>query len=155
MLTDPTYRWQRALVVLLLLVIFASLGCDRGPKMVQVRGTVTYKDGSVPKGGVRVVRFEPDMNTPEETRRTASGQIETDGSFELFTRRPGDGVFPGNYAVTFTIWKAPREAVSYVHEKYTASATSPYHVSIEDDTDDLKFEIEPPDAAKSGAGTGS
>lgn len=147
----PTRHIQRTCclpLVALALSTIALAGCNRGPRMVQVSGKVLYKDGSAPKGGVRVIRFEPSKDAPEETRRVASGQIETDGSFHLFTRKPGDGVFPGEYAVTFTLWKGPRDPVSYVDEKFTASSTTPYHVTIEDDTTDLKFEIEPAPAGQ-------
>lgn len=148
----PTRHIQRTrccipLVALALSTIVLA-GCNRGPRMVQVSGKVLYKDGSVPKGGVRVVRFEPAKETTAVQRRTASGDIGQDGSFQLYTRVPGDGILPGDYAVTFTIWKAPRDPVSYVDEKYTASSTTPYHVTIEDDTTDLKFEIEPAPAGQ-------
>jgi hypothetical protein len=110
--------------------------------MVQVRGNVHYKDGAPVTGGVRVIRFEPTANSPAQVRRTASGMIEDDGSFELFTRKPGDGVYLGEYAVTFTVWKAPRDSVSLIDEKYTISATTPYHITVEDEVDNLDFELE-------------
>jgi hypothetical protein len=108
-----------------------------------VKGKVLYKDGTVPQGGVRVIRFEPASDTTATIRKTASGQIQDDGSFELFTRKPGDGVFLGKYAVTFTHWRGTRDRVSLIDEKYTTAATTPYHVTVEEDVDDLKFEIEP------------
>ncbi|MGD9632918.1 MAG: hypothetical protein AB7I57_07320 [Pirellulales bacterium] len=111
--------------------------------MAQVSGKVLYKDGSVPKAGVRVVRFEPTDDSPAEVRRPAGGAIGDDGSFTLSTRKPGDGVYLGKYAVTFTVVKAPREPISYIKPEYTRSATTPYHVTIEGDRDDLLFEIEP------------
>ena len=106
---------MRLWVVVLPLIIVAA-GCSKGPAVFQVRGKVMYKDGSAPRGGVRVVRFEPTRDSSAERRRVASGQIETDGSFELFTRRPGDGVFPGEYNVTFTVWKGPRSGLADTRE---------------------------------------
>jgi hypothetical protein len=102
-----------------------------------------YKDGSVPKGGVRVVRFEPADDTTAEIRRTASGQIGADGTFEMSTRVPGDGVVVGKYNVTFSVWKAPREPISLVARQYTIAATTPYQVTVDHDVTDLVFEIEP------------
>jgi hypothetical protein len=89
------------------------------------------------------VRFEPEADTPAEARQGAGGSIGPDGSFEMCRRVPGDGVYPGKYAVTFTVCKAPRDRASLIEEKYTKSATTPYHVTIDGDVDDLFFEIEP------------
>lgn len=127
-------------------VAFATLllaGCGGGSDIAQVRGKVFFKDGTVPKGGVRIVRFEPTETSLAKTRQPAGGSIGEDGSFELSTRKPGDGVFVGEYAVTFTVWKAPREPISLIKEEYTQSATTPYKVTIDGDRDDLVFEIEP------------
>jgi hypothetical protein len=136
-------RWRRAgwLISLAVVCMAVLSGCDRGPAVAQVSGKVLYKDGSVPKGGVRVVRFEP--ITAEEVRKGASGTIGPDGSFEMYTRKPGDGVFLGEYAVTFAVWKGPRDPTSLIDEKYTMSTTTPYKVKIDGDKTDLEFEIEP------------
>lgn len=133
----------RLSVLLLSLCTVVLAGCNRGRATAQVRGKVLYKDGSVPRGGVRVVRFEPAEETSAEIRKAATGHIGDDGSFELATRVPGDGVFLGNYNVTFTVWKAPREPISLVDAKYTQAATTPYQVTVDGDVDDLFFEIEP------------
>ena len=118
-------------------------GCNRAPAVAQVRGKVLYKDGSVPKAGVRVVRFEPTADSPAKVRQPAGGAINDDGTFELCTRKPGDGVYVGKYAVTFSVCKAPRETKSLIKDIYTRAATTPYHVTVEDDMDNLVFEIEP------------
>jgi hypothetical protein len=124
------------------LLFVPAVGCNDRPT-AQVKGKVLYKDGSVPKGGVRVIRFEPTADTTAAIRKTASSEIADDGSFDLFTRKPGDGVILGKYAVTFSVWRGPRDRVSLIDEKYTAKATTPYTVTVEDDMDDLMFEIEP------------
>jgi hypothetical protein len=126
------------------LCLTAVAGCGRGPAVAQVRGKVLYKDGSIPKGGVRVVRFEPMADSPAQIRKTASAEISAeDGSFELFTRRPGDGVYIGSYAVTFGVYKTARGQESLIVDKYTTSATTPYKIRVDRDVDDLEFEIEP------------
>ncbi len=129
--------------LVLCLCVTCLAGCHRGPDVAQVSGKVLYKDGSVPKGGVRVVRFEPAADSPTGIRKGATGDIQADGSFEMMTRKPGDGVYFGKYNVTFAIMKGPRDPVSYVDEKYTRAATSPYHVTVDKDIHDLAFEIEP------------
>jgi hypothetical protein len=142
MFEKPACRRLRVgLLLVSSLAIFA--GCNRGPEIAQVSGKVLFKDGTVPRGGVCAVRFEPSSDTPAQFRQGAGGSIEADGSFEMCRRKPGDGVFLGKYAVTFTVWKAPREPLSLIDEKYTNSVTTPYHVTIDDDVDNLFFEIEP------------
>ena len=118
-------------------------GCSRGPATAQVSGKVLHVDGSVPQGGVRVVHFEPAIGSTAAIRTAASGGIGADGSFVMNTKKPGDGVYCGQYNVTFTVWKGPRDPVSLVADKYTDATTTPYQVTIDRDVDDLLFEIEP------------
>jgi hypothetical protein len=128
--------------------IFAALclpgisGCQRGPAVAQVSGKVVYEDGSAPQGGVRVVRFEPAGDSQAEIRKAATGEIQPDGSFEMYTRVPGDGVYLGKYAVTFAIWKGPMDPTSLIPNAYTTAATTPYTLTIDDDKHDLVFEID-------------
>jgi hypothetical protein len=132
------------------LIVLCALcaGCNDRPT-AQVSGKVLYKDGTVPQGGVRLIRFEPASDTTATIRKAATGYIADDGAFQMYTRKPGDGVILGKYAVTFTFWRGARDKVSLIDEKYTTAATTPYHITVDDDVDDLKFEIEP---AGSGAG---
>jgi hypothetical protein len=127
------------------LVTYSS--CNRGTATAQVRGKVLYPDGKVPKGGVCVVRFEPAADSTAKVRKAASGKIQSDGSFMMATRVPGDGVYLGQYAVTFAVWKGPREPTSLIEEEYTQAASTPYHVSVDGDIDDLNFTIVPAETA--------
>jgi hypothetical protein len=126
-------------------IVAATLaGCSNRPATAEVRGKVLYKDGSVPQGGVCVVNFQPTTDSPAKIRKGAGGDINPeDGSFELYTRKPGDGVYLGKYAVIFTVCKGPMEPTSLIQHKYTTSTTTPYHVTVDHDVDDLVFEIEP------------
>jgi hypothetical protein len=135
-----------SVLVELLAVIFivGSLGgCDDRPATAQVRGRVMYKDGSVPQSEVCVVRFEPAADSKAPIKKAASGEIARDGSFEMYTRKPGDGVFLGNYAVTFSVWKDRETPESLIAAKYTKSETTPYKIQVEQDVDNLVYEIEP------------
>lgn len=156
MIASITHRWLPSALLFTLALVFAAAGCSKGPVMVQVRGKVLNKDGSVPKGGIRVVRFEPTQDSTALVRQVASGQIGDDGTYELFSKRPGDGVNIGKYNVTFTFWKGPHEPGSLVLEKYTASATTPYKdILVDHDQDDLNFQVEPLAAgATAGAQSG-
>lgn len=133
---------QRSLAVLALLIGPSLMGCSGRPATAQVSGKVLYKDGTVPKGGVCLVQFQPAADSQAEVRKAASGTIQSDGSFQVFTRKPGDGIFLGKYAVTFSIWKGPMEPVSFVDKKYTKAETTPFTVEIDGDRDDLLFEID-------------
>jgi hypothetical protein len=139
-------RSCRALLLAAALLYVPAVGCNSRPT-AQVSGKVLYKDGSVPRGGVRIIRFEPTADTTATIRKTASSEIRDDGTFQLYTRKPGDGVILGKYSVTFSVFRGPRDRVSLIDEKYTASSTTPYQVTVEDDMEDLKFEIEPAKSA--------
>src|SRR5690242_15878419 len=92
-LSVGTSRYGSFLILILAGGLIA--GCNKGSSTAHVSGKVTFADGSPLKGGVRVVRFEPTQDMPTDKRRVASGGIENDGSYELFTRKPGDGIIPG------------------------------------------------------------
>jgi hypothetical protein len=111
--------------------------------MYQVSGQVLYKDGTVPKGGVAVVNFKPTKESNAEVRNGASGAIGADGTFSMFSRMSGDGVYAGEYAVTFTVIKAPMDPTSLILPKYSSSSNPPYKVLVDHNIEDLKYQIEP------------
>ncbi len=145
-------RQLSCLLALALTCLVVISGCGGSKETAQVKGKVTYKDGSIPQGGVRAVRFEPAADTTAKIRKGASGNIGPDGSFEMYTRKPGDGVNLGKYVVTFAVWKGPMDQTSLILEKYANASSSPYSVEVTGDIDDLKYEIEPlPGAAATKA----
>lgn len=130
---------------LVLIALVTMAGCGGRPGTAEVKGRVVFKDGSVPRGAVCVVRFQPSVDSTAEIRKAATGDIQADGFFEAFTRKPGDGVFLGKYDVTFSVLADGTDsASSLIDQKYTKSASTPYHVTIEDDVADLEFQLEPP-----------
>jgi hypothetical protein len=131
------------LLVTASIALLAIAGCNRGPAMKQVSGTVTYKGGKAPTGELCVIRFEPTPNSTAEVRKAASSGINPDGTFNMNTRQAGDGVHVGEYAVTFVIAKSMAESKSLVAPKYTRAATTPFTVTVDRNISDLKFEIEP------------
>jgi len=140
-MTKSGSRW---FVVVLALGALAGCG-ERGPKMHQVSGHVFYKDGSVPTGGVCLVGLEPAENSTAKIRKGATGVIGPDGAFELITRKPGDGVHDGEYAVRFVVRKNGLDpATSLIPQKYESGTTSGIeHIVVDRDISDLKFELEP------------
>jgi hypothetical protein len=130
-------------LIAMIFIVGSLGGCDDRPATAQVRGRVMYRDGSVPQSEVCVVRFEPTADSKAPIKKVASGEIERDGSFEMHTRKFGDGVFLGNYAVTFSVWKDRETPESLIAEKYTKARTTPYTIQVEKDVDNIVFEIEP------------
>jgi hypothetical protein len=117
------------------------IGCG-GRTTHQVSGKVQYTDGSPISGGARVIRLEPTSDTTAEIRKVASGVIEQDGSFELFTQRPGDGVIAGKYKVTFTVMDKPMGGKSLIPLKYTTEDQTPFELVVDDDKTGLTYELE-------------
>jgi hypothetical protein len=85
---SPMTRWQSVL----LWFVLNLAGC--GPSLTPVRGKVMLADGK-PAAGSQVV-FESDQ---DGKKISARGDVRDDGSFELSTFKPRDGVPPGKYKV--------------------------------------------------------
>ena len=138
-------KFGRAILLAALLLPSAMLlGCEHGPKMYKVKGTVHFKDGSVPQGNLRMVCFMPANGSSNEIRKGGSGEIQADGSFEITTRMPGDGLYAGDYAVTFNMRKADNDPRPVLDLKYTRVALTPFKMTVDHNIDDLKLEVEPP-----------
>ena len=133
-----------AVVVLALAVALLPLvGCG-GRTAYEVSGRVQYKDGSPITGGVRMIHLEPAENTTAEIRKMATGEIAEDGTFTMYTRKPGDGVIPGIYLVIFNIMDKPMGGKSLVPEKYRSPADTPFDITVDGDKTNLLFELEKP-----------
>lgn len=138
-------RYHRFYAVLLLTAaayLGGLAGCGKSHPVAQVGGKITFKDSSLRNAAIRMVRFEPIADANTTIRKGASGVINEDGSFELYTRRPGDGVHIGKYAVTFAFYRGAMDQRPLIPAKYTSAATTPYQVVVDQDRDDLTFEIE-------------
>jgi hypothetical protein len=137
-------RLRSALVVLFALVAGMLAGCDKGHKMYQVSGKVLYKDGSVPKAPIAQVQLMPTRDSTAEVKKGAVGDINSsDGSFSLSTRKPGDGVLPGDYNVVFSLCKGAMDTKQLIEAKYNNPNLTPYKLTVDGDKKDLTYEIEP------------
>lgn len=127
---------------MLLLALPLCFGCG-AKETAQVSGRVQYKGGEPIKGGIRIIRFEPAEDSMATIRRTASGTIGDDGRFEMYSRKPGDGVYIGKYKVTFTILTSATGGENITPPDYISDELTPLEVEVTDDVSDLLFEIEP------------
>lgn len=122
---------------LILLAVGLALGCQEGDEAVQVSGTVRYADGSPVTGESPLIVFEPVSDG-----KAANGSIEPDGSFELMTVKPGDGVQPGQYKVVLKVFKSYRDQTLAVPEKYADATTTPLEATVNDDYTHFDFVVE-------------
>jgi len=151
-------RGRRDRLVLVLVVALSGVtcvGCQRGPVMYHVNSVVHYTDGTVPKGSTRIVQFVPADDTTAEIKKGATAEFGPDGSFELSTRKPGDGAYNGEYFVTFAIKRSDSDTRSAVHPKNSSKGTTPYKVTVDRNINDLKFELEPQAAGPAPGGGGA
>jgi hypothetical protein len=133
---------RRRLVLLLLVVgLVSQVGCGTRTSY-KVSGQAQYKDGSPITGGVRIIRLEPTTSSTAAIRKVATGEIGSDGSFDLFTRKPGDGVIPGKYAVLFTVLDKPVGGKLLIPAKYNSAADTPFEITVDSDKIGLTYELE-------------
>lgn len=118
---------------LLLLLILAIAGCQRGPRIVPVSGTITL-DGQPVKDAAVMFMLNPG-------NRIATGITDVAGRYSLSTHPTGNGAYEGSHTVTVSLYRdesspgtnTPEGAVSgsslvkivwLVPEKYSQPAAS-------------------------------
>lgn len=84
--------------LLAMLVVINSSGCGSdSPKTVPVTGKVSYNGQPVTSGTLMLI-------PAGEGGYGATGQIQSDGTFQLTSFKPNDGAAPGNYKVTIQVF---------------------------------------------------
>jgi hypothetical protein len=146
-------RLARSAAPVSTLALFAALamaapGCGSGgPEMARVRGTVTVKGQPLTRGTVTFASTDP-------ARTNASGQIGSDGSYDLQTHDPGDGAELGEYVVTVSDvdtskildyipkqgMKVPQQR-SLVPAKYGATNTSDLKRTVQRGSNQFDFDL--------------
>ena len=125
----------RAALALACLALLLPGGCGTAePGLEPVRGKVTLDGGPWPRAGT--INFTP-TGTTEGTdaskSRPGSAEFGVDGSFTVGSFQPGDGLFPGTYAVSVDCPESgPQmsptgqaiEAANAVPKKYRDPSTS-------------------------------
>jgi hypothetical protein len=111
-------------------------GCGSGsavpPTLIPVKGKVTYKGQPLTKG---IVRFEPDG-----FGRMATGELHSDGTFELSTLKPGDGVVAGEHRVTVSEFDKSR-AKDRALKKYASANVSGLKAEVTPEKNEFTFDL--------------
>ncbi len=134
----------RSLGVVGAVAVLVLVGCSGGRlKLHEVTGTVKFQDGTVPSGEMATITFVP--ADPMEGKG-ASGNIESDGSFELWTLTQGDGgAMAGDYHVTLNVIKGYPRPRSMVAKKYTDLEDTPLNATVKaGEKNHFDFEVEKP-----------
>lgn len=124
------------LFALAVLVAGPCWGCGSGNgtpvALIPVKGKVTYKGQPLTKG---LVVFEPDGYG-----RMASGQLQSDGTFELSTLKPGDGVVAGEHRISITqLDKAL--AKDRALKKYASPSSSKLTAEVSPEKTEFTFDL--------------
>ena len=116
----------RRLFCLFALAVVTGFVAGCGGSGTSVTGTVKYSDGTpVPAGMV--------MFTGE--KYSATGEIKADGTYEMGSLRPGDGVPAGKYQVSIggeAVGSDYEKKPALVDKKFTDPSTSGLEVTIEE-----------------------
>ena len=122
---------------LLLASLAGIFGC--GSSLQPVRGTVTLPNGK-PAAGSQVV-----FDGPEGGKAiSARGDVQADGSFELSTAQPGDGVPPGKYRVQVNpppVVDAEAAQRLPFNTKYTEFSSSGLEYEVNPGKNDFSIEL--------------
>ncbi len=128
-------------------------GCSHDPdlpKLGKVHGTVTYKGKPLDTGHIV---FTPVMGKGGETGQNATGEINSNGSYELTTFDTGDGAILGQHVVTVTAqtgempkpdqygqikYELPKNAVP---EKFGTAEKSPLRYTVREGDNTINIEL--------------
>jgi hypothetical protein len=95
--------------------------------MAPVKGKVAFQDGQPVAGGNVILQPADDPNVP-----SAIGEIQADGTFVMFTSKPGDGARIGRFHVL----------VQPVQDDYSARNPRPIDLKFSDPkTSGIEFEV--------------
>jgi len=124
-------------VTLFFLLLLPVPGCGKTAGTVQVTGAVKYADGSplsIENGSVIFRAADGSTN--------ASGAVQPDGSFTMMTKKPGDGVKPGQYKVAVQLWKNYANLSPAVASKYRNLETSGLEANVDSSHTHFDFTVE-------------
>jgi hypothetical protein len=103
-------------------------GCSKRMDLHRVTGTVNFEDGSIPHGEMATITFVP---TNSMEGKGASSNIETDGSFQLWTLEQSDGgALAGDYRVTLSVTKGYPNLQHQVARRFTNLSDTPLSATV-------------------------
>jgi hypothetical protein len=129
---------------LLLLCSSVLSGCGKGLPLVTVTGEVQFSNGNhLPDANIEFRR-----NGTDEAA-IASGIVDKEGKFELYTAEVGEGALPGDYqAIIVPRVHGGKHAVKIdsIPQKYHSYATSPlkFHVAEDESQNHFQIKIDAP-----------
>ncbi len=124
------------------LTICLGCGDDRG--LVPVSGRVTFNGGEMPgKGYLQFVHIEV---ADGFVRRSGMAKFETDGDYQVRSFQPGDGLFPGKYAIFPYCWEVEpnmdgKPEKSYLPAKYLNPVEPQFTLIVEKGQSAIDFDI--------------
>ena len=113
----------------------------------QVRGKVVYADDADASVLARgLILFDP-VNL-EESKTSARGTIQADGSFVMGTSKEGDGVAPGTYRILvrpppfFAHGDREKQPPHLLNERFKDFETSNLKITVDQAIDDFVITVE-------------
>jgi hypothetical protein len=125
-------------------IVFA-VGCG-GPKVYPVDGQIVYTDGE-PAANLKgyKVEFESVDALHEGHAVSAEGEVKPDGSFQMTTFKPGDGVFAGKHRVIIAPPASEGDTPTKPHvinPRYLSYETSGLTATVEEKSTAITLTIE-------------
>ncbi len=129
-------------------LLVACLGCGGQPDVYKVEGTLSYKGTPLPDVTV--------LFTPVDGSRRSSAQTDENGHFKMRYTGTVDGAVPGEHLVYLQYIPPNAEEgmavlegrakvkgmMGEVLEKYGSAEVSDYHVTVDQDFEDLKIDLQ-------------
>ncbi len=119
-------------------VLLVLTGCDKSPATYPVKGKVMIK-GSSKSLAEGTVLFQS-VENPEVQ---ASGGIDEDGSFELFSNQGKPGTLPGEHRILIQPPEVESGQSKLIADKYRRYETSGLTRTVVADENDFTIELEP------------
>lgn len=135
-------------VAVMCLVASCLVGCGRGDRPVYAaKGRVTFPDGTPVSAGR--VQFRP-VDDPQPV--VARSKLQTDGTFELTTFKPGDGAIKGRHRaivlpkIMFDVEKHTEVIPVDIDPRFESYETSGLEFTVTENTAENEFTlvVEPP-----------
>jgi hypothetical protein len=105
------------------------------PQLVRIQGIITLDHKRLSGGMVMFLPEKDNEGTP------ASGLVKAEGTFELGTVVPGDGIAPGSYKVLVTPPENGEGADKRIPSKYTDPEETPLKCTVEKEGQKVQLKL--------------